>query len=286
MRHSIRTAVTVINFIVLFAACNAFTPLEFIQHLQQQQQRPQNQDVQQPMIIQTPQNVQIPQNGQAQQNNQQPEQSPAPQPELPREIFKPFSGEKPSMLKGCFTLAENQSNNKIPQIRVYFEGKETISDEDGFFSIPLDEDHLEKYKLVIAKTFQQDFDQHNTIKDLRLIADKHYKCYSFKKRGPFGGMWVQREKDLTKKKFIIPNNAIIILLDPKYVDHLEAWSVNLASNFVKLPKIVLKNEVHHKTSDRAAAKSLLTSLDAAVFHEEVREVVKHPTEKITISLVQ
>jgi hypothetical protein len=189
-------------------------------------------------------------------------------------------------IKGRFIFVDDSYNDKVPQFRIYFEGKETMSDEDGFFSIPVDEDRLEKYKLVITKTFQRDFERQNTIKNLRLFVDKNYKCYSFKKMGPFGGMWVQREKDLRKKNFVIPNNAIIILVDPKYVDHLDQWNINLASNFIKLPKIVLKREIKHKSTDRAAAKSLLTSLDAAVFHEEVREEVKEPSAKVKLTLVR
>ncbi len=247
-------SVTICLF-VIFATSNAFTPLEFLKNIQQTPQPQSNPGV-----------------------NHQAEQ--------PKKIFRSCHGNGPLMIKGCLAFSEEPYNKNFPKFRVCFEGKETMSDEDGFFSIPVEEDQLEKYTLVIAKTLRQDFDQHNNVNGLRLFADKSYKCYTFKKRGSFGGSWVQREKDLSKKQLIIPTNAIIVLVDPKYVDHLDTWNVNLASNFIKLPKIILKKEIKNKTTDRAAAKSLLTSLDSMVFHEEVREEVKQPSAKVKLTLAQ
>lgn len=281
MNRSTSLVLIIIVLAVLSKNSDGFTPLEFLQQLQRQQQFQQGLQAQQ----EAPTAQEASANGQVAQQGPSIHQ-PTPPAEQPKEVFKPFHGTKSLIIKGCFTFADESYDDKIPQFRICFEGKETMSDKDGFFSIPVDEDRLEKYKLVITKTFQPDFDQHNTIKDLRLFADKNYKCYSFKKMGPFGGMWVQREKDLRKKNFIIPNNAIIILVDPKYIDHLDQWSINLASNFIKLPKIVLKKEVKHKSTDRAAAKSLLTALDAAVFHEEVREEIKQPSTKVKMALTQ
>ncbi len=238
---------------VIFTPSNAFTPLKFLQNP-------------------------------AQNPSYQKQPQPKKRPSHAKRSFKPNHGASPLMVKGCFAFTQEPYNEKFPKFRICFEGKETISDDDGFFSIPVDEDQIEKYRLVIAKTIKKDFDQHNTVKDLRLFADKSYKCYTFKKRGPFGGMWVQREKNLGNKQFIIPENAIIVLVDPKYVDHLETWNLNLPNNFIKLPKIVLKKDVKNKPTDRAAAKSLLTSLDAMMFHEVVRGEVKNPSAKVKLTL--
>lgn len=192
----------------------------------------------------------------------------------------------PLMFKGCFTIKGNQE--KIPSFRIYFEGKEIKSDEEGFFSIPVDEDRIDKFKIIMSKTLHQNFDQHNTIKNFNLVPEKNYLCYSFKKRGPFNNSWAQREKNLAKKQFVIPKNSIVILLDPKYVDHLEPWNINLTHNFIKLPKIVLKKEVKNKSIERAAAKSLLNALDTSPFHEEVREVaqIDPNNQKIKITAPQ
>lgn len=70
----------------------------------------------------------------------------------------------------------------------------------------------------------------------------------------------------------------MVLIDPKYVDRLEPWSLNLPEQVIKLPAIVLKSMTNNKALERSSAKSILYSLDSRPFHQTSRleRVSKNP----------
>ncbi len=279
MKH--QCIVYLICLFVTVTTAQAFTPLEFLQHIQKQQQLPGNRHVQQNQPFQGAPLREIT----AASNAPQTEEN--VQPQKTKEIFRSFHGKAPCILKGCLSFAHESTHEKLPSFRICFKGKETKSDEEGFFSIPVDDEQLDQFTFIITKNIQQVFDKHNTVKGLKLLPNKNYLCYTYKrKHRHHDNEWVGYKTNLNKEQLHVPNDTIIVLLDPKYVDHLEEWNLTLAKNFIQLPHITLKKEIKNKSTDRAAAKSLLTSLDTAVFHEEIREVVKQPSEKVKITLQQ
>lgn len=171
----------------------------------------------------------------------------------------------------------------VPQLRILYDGKETISNREGFFSFPVDEKNIEKYSLILCDDVQQNFDKKNTLKHVSVIRQRPYRYFTFKK-GPFGGSWQQKEKTLNKKNFVIPQHAVIVLVDPSNVESVQNWDIDLSNNILKLPVIVLKNDSLHKVS----AHSLLKSLDKTVFCESVREESRcdKANPKAVISRVQ
>ena len=168
-------------------------------------------------------------------------------------------------LKGYIQVNSNWKST--PTFRILFNGKQTISDEFGFYSFPLDQ-YINKYSVLICKHIQKKFDKKNTLKNLKVRVDKPYKIYSFKKSAD-GKKWIQKEKNLKKKNFIIPENCIIVLINPKYIEKVEVWSVNPGANFIKLPKIKLKDNLNEARVKRESNKSLLRSLDLLPFHEKI-----------------
>lgn len=163
-------------------------------------------------------------------------------------------------------LAVKGSDDAVPQFRVYFHGTQVSSDTEGFFTFSIDDMNFNKYSLLITKDIKFSTDTHNMIDHMSVIPNKKYKFYTFKQFGTTG-QWRQKEKTLDKKKLIIPTNTIVVLVDPKYVDHIEQWNIKSPQSFIPLPKIILNPEIKGKLVARAGAKSLLKSLDCIAFHE-------------------
>jgi hypothetical protein len=180
--------------------------------------------------------------------------------------FEPTcTGEIQTVAKGLMQ-AKNTIEN-LPEFRIYFEGKAATSDDNGFYSFPVDDPNISKYRVVVTRRLQHLFNKKNTLDNFKLIPEKNYLCYTFKKLGRYGS-WVKTEKNLDHKKFILPKNSIVVLINPKYVDRVEEWNIELSKNIIKLPKIVLKSDISEKELKRIAAKSILY-LEDAVFHEKV-----------------
>ncbi len=187
-------------------------------------------------------------------------------------------------IRGMIRLPD--ASKKIPEFRILFAGKETLSNREGFFSVPVDDQDLEKYALVFCSTVNQTFDKKNTLKNIRIAPNTRYRYFSFKKN-TWGNTWQQQEKRIDKRNRIIPNRSIIVLINPTYIDKIQPWNIDLPTNIVKLPTILLKESISTKKIARASAKSLLHSLDTTIFHEPIKEEVQQtPNPKVAISLTQ
>jgi hypothetical protein len=185
----------------------------------------------------------------------------------------------PIVFKGCISLEDQFA--KVPQVRIYYSGKQTMSDTEGFYSFQALDNQVNKYVFIITKTIKLNFQKGNTVDNLSIIPDKRYICYKFKRVGSEGS-WVQKEKKLDKKNFVIPTNAIIVLIDPKYIKSVENWTINLPGHFVKLPKITLQSGITQEKLGHVSAKSLLASLDSTMFHEHTfGRAVPHDIEQNT-----
>lgn len=86
---------------------------------------------------------------------------------------------KPNVLKGC--IVSNQLKT-IPHFKVYYQGIQTVSNDDGFFSIPLESaEKKESYSLLICKDFVPAFESINTVKNLTMPAKKPYQFFVMQK---------------------------------------------------------------------------------------------------------
>src|SRR5574338_1488793 len=151
----------------------------------------------------------------------------AQQPEI---VVAPGSPE----MRGYIKIAGHA--DQMPQFRVLLsEGKETISDREGFFTFPIDDVNIGHYSLIITKRVQQNFDKKNTLKSVSVFPDNEYRFYSFK-----NGAWIEQEKALHETNFVIPNQSVVFLVNPEYVQEVKDWNIQLAPHIIKLPMIVLK----------------------------------------------
>jgi hypothetical protein len=182
-------------------------------------------------------------------------------------------------IRGCIK-AEAVAAEKMPQFRVLFAGKETMSNQEGFFSIPLDES-VKQYSLLICKNIKQNFVKTNTIRNVCMAPDDNYRYYEFEKTS-YGKGWRQQEKRLALERPIAPENCVIVLIDPSFVSRLEPSRLDLGHKTIKMPEIVLKSEVTSTTLAAASARSLLCSLDEKPFHETVKEEVKQLAQNTNV----
>jgi hypothetical protein len=104
--------------------------------------------------------------------------------------------------------------------------------------------------------------------------------------------WTIKEKtdSLKKKSFALPENCLIVCMNPKVVDRMQNWSFNVDSNFVCIPKIVLKKNVETRnikkraSLERSSIKSMVSSLDFKLFHEDNKQEVKMDGERDSIKI--
>ncbi|KKP23808.1 MAG: hypothetical protein SZ59_C0003G0032 [candidate division TM6 bacterium GW2011_GWF2_28_16] len=188
-------------------------------------------------------------------------------------------------LKGY--IQTEQDLKSTPQIKVLFNGKEVTSDENGFYSIPLDHsfnNNFNKYYFLACKEIKQNVDKKNTIKYLSIPNNFNYKLYSCLKNNVTGKFELTEEKLIHKDK-IIPNNCIITLINPNFIEKIETWNINLNNNFIALPKIKLVSNRTSQKIYRQSDKSLAKSLDCKPFHEEVtiEEKIVNPKVKLVIN---
>jgi hypothetical protein len=197
----------------------------------------------------------------------QPPQRHTPERNLPQETKQQLT------LKGCLKTPRDWKN--IPEFRFFYDGKEAVNDNEGFFTFPIEE-NINKFNIIICKDIKQNFDGINTIENLSVRTDKPYLMYSLKRT---------LTKYLEKKGFIVPQNCLVAVINPKYIEEVKPWDIKLSGNFVKLPQIILKSDIKEKRIKREAAKSVLRSLDSVPFHERIK-TTKKDDKGITISLTQ
>jgi hypothetical protein len=186
-------------------------------------------------------------------------------------------------LRGCIKI-DNTQIDKVPEYRIYYQGREQRSNSEGFFSFALENKDLSKYSLVICKSLDQQFEKGNTIGRYGVVPNKDYRYFRFKKGQQ--GEWLAQEKKLTKKQFAIPGHALVALIDPKCVDRLDPWDVNVADSVIKLPVIILRSDLDQKKLRRYSAKSMLYALDSRPFHRterlERRSASKNPRVQLVL----
>ena len=280
-----------------------------------------------------------------------------------------------SYLPAIFIKGAIVSNDldTIPKFKVYYNGVQSASDEEGFFTIPVDEQRQDLYHILISKDFEQKFDSVNTIKELSVALDKPNRFFKVKRadvnsiqkeldnaqkdlktskiklqliskqverQGEFieffeskrkpekylkrvqeckdkikklnasklnleeavellkrdisflkeqhktlqkvsgdagGDIWMIKEKQISGEYFALPENCLIVCMNPKIVDYVDNWKFFMPNNFVCMPRIVLKKNLEQKnvknkrSVTRSAIKSELYSLDKNVFHEVKKE---------------
>lgn len=191
-----------------------------------------------------------------------------------------FSSERQSVVpatrktrvRGCISLAGD--HGQVPEITILFDGMTVKSDVNGLFSFPWDgEEPLTSFHIIFCKKVIHQFQKKKTIEHLKLAGDKRSRVFSCTRvRDGQRDVWQWQEEKPVAFPYILPDRALIVLLDEKYIDHLEQWKLVIGKNNIMLPRIVLKGD--RKKIMRAAHKSTLNSLDLRHFHEPIKSESK------------
>jgi hypothetical protein len=190
------------------------------------------------------------------------------------------------VIKGQITTPQDWL--KVPEFRIFFNGKQTINDKEGLYSFPVENKDIKELHFLICKQLNTNFDSINTIKNIQIKPENNFRFFTLTKAHAALQDWeFKEETKLDKKKFVIPQNCVIFLINPKYVDHLKNWNLKSPENMIKLPQIIFKENFKEQEVVRQADKSIIRALDLNAFHENVdKKIKKEAKPKLDLALVQ
>jgi hypothetical protein len=184
---------------------------------------------------------------------------------------------KARVLQGNISI-EGQSEERVPQFRVYYNGMETISEQTGEYSFPVDDNEISDYGVLITKNVDFSSDKKNTISNLFVKNKDHYRFFSLTSTGTANCKWRIREKKDRGNNFIVPERTIVITVNPKSLKKINTQVVDLSHDVIPVPSIILSSK-DLKHLQRQSIKSQLYSLDMKQFHQSIRKRKKHIKDK-------
>ncbi len=203
--------------------------------------------------------------------------------------------------KGIFVGAVQfpKTLSDIPHFRIYYGGNKIKSDihingKKVIFTIPEDKRRT-AFTIVITESIQF-ASEDNTIMYLKLAKNQPYKFFSIQliktenavvendKRKEPTYEWIIEEQHIDLLDGRIPDDALIICMNPHFIQGLEG------GNVVELPKIIVKSDIVQLAGSEAKledsyAKLLLSSLDTDAIHVNIHEEVKQNNQRSRITLI-
>lgn len=163
--------------------------------------------------------------------------------------------------------------------RMYYKGIK-VTQHEGTFQF-IGPKNPEEFHIVVAHIKTPDSP---VIKELEVPCNVPYKYYHLKRKNDLNDThnfrWIVYETS-GNEGLSIPENALIIFLDPAYIKELfnTTWKKN--SNLIILPTIGLTKD---PLLEEASIKSVLAALDTDPFHRKLEKESKQE-EYITISRI-
>lgn len=150
--------------------------------------------------------------------------------------------------------------------RIYFKGA-IVPQEEGTFQFT-GQKNPETFHIIVAhiKTPNSPI-----ITQLEVPDGIDYKHYLLQRKNDLNNTenfrWMISES-FGNKGFSIPEDALIVFLDPAYVEKLETTSWKKENNIIVLPTIRLTKD---PLLEEASIKSVLAALDTDPFHRKLKE---------------
>lgn len=160
-------------------------------------------------------------------------------------------------LENTGMFVKNGRKGQLPPFYIFWAGRVAQSDKSGLYHLPLeDESDYERLKsdsfsIMICKEVEPVLGFGGVLEGLRVTNAKRYLWYdidreSAVKNGKERWYWHGTRKYLDKNNPLVPDNCVLVMLNPKYVDP-EAFEASMqkteqkdAFEFV-LPTIVLND---------------------------------------------
>ncbi|TET05931.1 hypothetical protein E3J79_04025 [Candidatus Dependentiae bacterium] len=199
---------------------------------------------------------------------------------------------------------------KVPTIRIYCGGnkiKPEINDENKklTFALPIYR-YQTSFYLLFTETI--DFEtEENVVLYLKIPKNTLYKLYTVEqtkisqtpteKNNEISATdkteqqkshynWLIKENMLLKDNGRIPDNALIICVNPTYITGLEEEGVIIeGTSALELPKIIIRNDLlelvgSEETIHELSTKLLLSLLDCDAIHASIPQEINHRTQTI------
>jgi hypothetical protein len=176
------------------------------------------------------------------------------------------------ILKGALKC---QGSGAVDNYRLFFGGYRTLTDDEGFFSFPLEFVPSTPLYLLISEGDIWTYDRTNTVATLAQDPQKAYLFYIINYVEDEQGTQtlVATPERLESRNFQIPPECCIVLhLKPNCVAYLSPWRSPAGDTIAHFPKIVLKDMPMAK--GRQANLNNLETLDDLLIHEKASENIK------------
>lgn len=218
-----------------------------------------------------------------------------------------YDGPPPKTLVGSLLLPEKVT--ETPSFVAYYHGMR-IDINNATYQLP-DPFATEQmlhiiFTLASVQPVSANEDDANTIAGLAFDIQAPYKSFVIRRNPRYQARasiapahmapqkdespWLIAQTDLGNKKNmrLIPENAVIVLINPEHVISLESemWGDRYA-NMARLPKIVLKKDLQAQTIFQMADHSALAALDLDAFHRRptIISEVKKELPALVVSMV-
>ncbi len=218
-----------------------------------------------------------------------------------------YDGPPPKTLVGSLLLPEKIA--ETPSFVAYYNGMR-IDINNGTYQLPdpFAQEQLLHIIFTLASVHpvSANEDDSNTIAGLAFDVQAPYKSFAIRRNPRYHARahiapihtavpkdenpWLIAQTALGNKNNmrLIPENAVIILINPEYVTSLEpeTWHDRHA-NMARLPRIVLKKDLESKMVLQMADHSALAALDLDPFHRRptIISEVKRELPALVVSMV-
>ncbi len=210
------------------------------------------------------------------------QKSSPPRPKRPEpNLFVPAAMNKNiPMATYFFTLSSRNEANKNLAWRAYYQGQ-IVPQKEGVFFLTAPK-HLDSFNIVVAVIKKPN---QTTIASLEVPYGVDYIHYQLEKREDFSNQKKYRWKIIKEEGnqgFVVPHDALIILLEPQYIEKLEVHSWEKRSDIIMLPTIVLAGT---QALQEASIKTVLAALDTDLLHSR-SESEQTQKDGITLSRIK
>lgn len=211
--------------------------------------------------------------------------------QLPKDRTLPFP------LQAYFN---GQRNDPYEEMTLYAKRPSQVSyGYDPSFTITVSAPYSDLYILVTQQFHGQSARrkdiQGNIIEHLKLLEGQPYLCFHCRRTFYLAGQdgkqelssWhiEQVQLDSNSQNYLrIPENTIIIIADPEWIESLAAHEWDARSAVIKLPTLVFKPTVTQKELNDLSVIINLSRLDHCTFHTPTRKATKQAHPGLVISM--
>lgn len=188
-------------------------------------------------------------------------------------------------MRGFFAIHNYQ--DEMPLFQLYYRGHYSTSNAEGFYVIRSEQQIPSTMEIIFTTQLAYKQHKNNTLQGCYIKNETDYKHYKFLKN-PNSDTMYQWEVCASKDNYEIDNNALIIFIDPIFIQAIEEWKVvKLQPGVIKLPRIKLHKKVDNKDLFKQSRAWLLSeSLDRKAFvsqSAQISHVQKPGTSLIRIN---